>query len=345
MKTLIVSEINNNLIKKWNSFLLNHKRATFFQSPAFFEFSKQTSGTNPILFLCTSEKDEFLGLVCGVIIHNKFSSLSKRFIVYGGPIYSGNKKVLIQLLKAVTSFLKRKVVYIEFRNLFDYGNEIEVFKKFKLRFKDHYSLFLNLKNINTFDVLNIVNESKKRQINKSISNNAYILIAQSTSEIIELYKILKELYQDKVGKPLIGLEFFIKFFELRKNLGEIILIKYDNKIIGGIVCTKHSNKEVCEWYICGLDKEYKPLGIYPSVLATYAGIKYAIEEHIPIFDFLGAGSPKDNYGVRNFKLKFGGKLSNDGRFIRINNILIYKLGSMWLNIKLVIKNIRKMLHA
>ncbi len=333
MKIQIITELNNIIRKKWELFLSVHPRATFFQSPAFFDFSSQTENSKPILYLCTSEKDEILGLICGVIMHNKFTYLSSRFIVYGGPIFISNKKVLSQLLTSVCSYLKRKVIYIEFRNLFDYGNEIEIFKKHKLQFKDHYSLSLNLKGITKDNVLKVFDESKRRQIKKSFNSDVNIQKAQSVAEIGDFYIILKELYRDKIGKPLVGLEFFVNFYQHRKTLGDILLIKHADKIIGGIVCPKYLNLEVCEWYICGLDHEYKSKGIYPSVMATYAGIQYAIEEGVPIFDFLGAGSPKDNYGVRNFKLKFGGKLANDGRFIRINKPLIYELASLWLKLK------------
>jgi len=47
---------------------------------------------------------------------------------------------------------------------------------------------------------------------------------------------------------------------------------------------------------------------------------------------MGAGKPDEDYGVREFKSKFGGELVNYGRFIRINNPFYYKLGELGLKI-------------
>ena len=47
---------------------------------------------------------------------------------------------------------------------------------------------------------------------------------------------------------------------------------------------------------------------------------------------MGAGSSDEDYGVREFKSKFGGKLVNYGRFIKINNKLLYKIGKMGLKV-------------
>jgi len=61
------------------------------------------------------------------------------------------------------------------------------------------------------------------------------------------------------------------------------------------------------------------------VLATWAAIEYALEQSIPKFDFMGVGIPEREYGVREFKSRFGGKMVNYGRFARISNRLFTAL--------------------
>lgn len=58
-------------------------------------------------------------------------------------------------------------------------------------------------------------------------------------------------------------------------------------------------------------------------MATYAAIEYGLKNHLKIFDFMGAGKPSEDYGVRDFKGKFGGELVEHGRFIKINNALLF----------------------
>ena len=103
-----------------------------------------------------------------------------------------------------------------------------------------------------------------------------------------------------------------------------MIIDYQDKIIGGILCPITPDKAIYEWYIVGLDRQYP--GIYPSVLATWAPIEYAINNGLKCFDFLGAGKRDQDYGVREFKSKFGGKLVAYGRYERINKSFLYKIG-------------------
>ena len=44
-----------------------------------------------------------------------------------------------------------------------------------------------------------------------------------------------------------------------------------------------------------------------------------------IFDFGGAGKPVVHYGVRDYKMKFGGKLVNYGRLTLVHNPIKMKL--------------------
>ena len=82
-----------------------------------------------------------------------------------------------------------------------------------------------------------------------------------------------------------------------------------------------------EWFVCGQDGMYKH--IYPSTMATYYAIKFASEKGLKYFDMMGAGAPGDGgYGVREFKMKFGGELVEYGRYKHICNPLLYKIGTL-----------------
>ena len=51
-----------------------------------------------------------------------------------------------------------------------------------------------------------------------------------------------------------------------------------------------------------------------------------------IFDFGGAGKPDKNYGVREFKRQFGGKLVNPGRNKKIYSPIKMKIAEKSFNI-------------
>jgi lipid II:glycine glycyltransferase (peptidoglycan interpeptide bridge formation enzyme) len=90
------------------------------------------------------------------------------------------------------------------------------------------------------------------------------------------------------------------------------------------MCPVYDQRVIYEWYIGGEDGIHK--GVYPSILATWAAIRYATEKHMTTFDFLGAGKPGEEYGVREFKVSFGGDVVNYGRFTRINDRFLYFIG-------------------
>lgn len=66
-------------------------------------------------------------------------------------------------------------------------------------------------------------------------------------------------------------------------------------------------------------------------------IDFAIEHELKMVDFMGAGKPDSEYGVRDFKLQFGGDLVEHGRFKYICKPMLYKMGVLGLKILAKIK--------
>ncbi|MCK5221038.1 MAG: peptidoglycan bridge formation glycyltransferase FemA/FemB family protein, partial [Candidatus Aminicenantes bacterium] len=229
--------------------------------------------------------------------------------------------------------LKSKSIYIEFRNFNDYGKYKKIFKKHGYEFKSHLNFHVDCSS--EAEMFKRISSSKRRQIKNSLKNGAEIIIAKSESEIAQFYDMLKLLYKEKVKKPLPPKEYFINFFR-NPVLGKYFLIKYMNKIIGGIMCPILDNRVIYEAYVVGEDRKFK--NIYPSILATYAAMDYAAKNGIKIFDFMGAGSADQSYGVREFKSKFGGELNYFGRFERINNRILFIFGRFGLKFYRGIKN-------
>ena len=173
---------------------------------------------------------------------------------------------------------------------------------------------------------NTITESKKRQLKKSIRNGAEIIQTKGGNDIKAFYDLLAELYRTKIKTPLPPLLYFNNFAKL--DLGVFLLVKYKEKIIGGLMGAVF-NGVIYELYICGEDGKYKD--IYPSVLATWSALDYGLKNNLQCFDFLGAGKPSEDYGVREFKSKFGGELVNYGRYKLLLNRPLYKFGEIAIN--------------
>jgi hypothetical protein len=67
-----------------------------------------------------------------------------------------------------------------------------------------------------------------------------------------------------------------------------------------------------DWYRASTNEQIE--GIYPSVVSTWQAMQWIADMGGGRFDFMGAGPRNKEYGVRNFKLKFGGELIPEYRY-------------------------------
>ena len=318
----------NKLDKKdWETFVAEQKSGNPFQLEKYYNFFSEIEGFTPFFFAALEgDTNKPLVIIQGVIQEEKGVKgfFSRRAIIFGGPVfrekYEHIGKIVEATLKVMVKALKKKAIYIETRNLFDYSLLKNGFLKNGFTFKPHLNYLVNCESEEV--VKNRISKSKLRQVKKSLKEGASVIENPTVNQVEDFYGLLQILYRQKVKKPLPHKSFFMTF--LNENLGKYLLIAYRDKIIGGMMCPVFSDKAVFEWYIAGEDGKYK--NIYPSVLATWTAINYAIKNNIKYFDFMGAGSPEKDYGVREFKSKFGGELQEHGRFVRINQPLLYKAG-------------------
>jgi len=326
----IITGSKNINFSDWEEFLQNHPNGYFFQSPGLVNFYNQLDNYE-VKSIFALQNEAIVGVLIGV--EQKEGSgvkgyLTNRCIIFGGPIISENidqETVAHQLLET----LKREssAIYIEFRNLFSLSRFDRIFNAAGFENISHVNFLVNT-DLTPDEALMNLSSSKRRQVRKSIKTGAVIREPQSIDDVRSFYEILLDLYQNKVKKPLPEWEFFKEFYE-NENLGKYFIIKYNEEVMGGIMCPIYKDT-IYEWYIAGLDGEIKH--VYPSVLATWAPIEYAVKYGLKYFDFLGAGHPNKDYGVREFKSKFGGELVEFGRYKYINKPLLYKLGEIGLKV-------------
>ena len=312
----------------WKEFIDSNLFTSPFQSYEFFRFFNSIPGYHADAFAV----EEFGCLIAlSVVTVQKEpgikSFFSRRGIIYGGPlICPDHPAALPELIKQVQLFYDKKLIYIEIRNYFNYST----FKSIFARQGWEYQPWLNF-HLNTTDKAEMessMSSNRLRQIHKAIKNGAVWKEADKLEDIQSFYQILDSLYKEKVKKPLMRWDFFKQFFE--QSIGKYLLVYFQGKVIGGIMCFIFPAKAIYEFYICGLDHDYK--NQYPSIMATWAAMEYAYLNGIPLFDFMGAGSPEEQYGVRDFKARFGGKFDEHGRFLKILNPFLYEIGKLGLKL-------------
>lgn len=325
MKVLLNTQIDRN---KWKELLKNSSTASPFQTPEYFDFFNSVVGFCSDVFAVEKDKKYICLVVVTIQSESGIkASFSKRGIIYGGFLLTDNSSdALDELLININKRYSGKLIYLETRNFNDYSDYHTVFENQKWQ----YNPWLNY-HLSTIDVARVkknMSSSRLRQVKKATNSGAIWKDAKSIEDVESFYKILLNLYTEKVKKPLLPWVFFKTYFE--KNIGKYLLVYYQDKVIGGIMCPILDKRAIYEFYVCGLDSEYKDQ--YPSVMATWAAIDYALQNNIPLFDFMGAGAPDEGYGVREFKERFGGEQVEHGRFLNILNPTKYKIGKIGLKL-------------
>jgi lipid II:glycine glycyltransferase (peptidoglycan interpeptide bridge formation enzyme) len=104
----------------------------------------------------------------------------------------------------------------------------------------------------------------------------------------------------------------------------VLLAVVDGASVGALTLLLH--KRVALYWYTGISRQHS--AFRPADLLVWRSFELAHELGIRTFDFGGAGIPRKDYGVRDFKAKFGGELVNFGRNTHIHAPLRFKLGQV-----------------
>lgn len=309
---------------EWGALIAHSQTATWFQTPEAYEFfAAQPEIFSPFVFAV--ENGQIRAVCVGYITRepNAFKQFfTRRAIIIGGPVLADNASLeeVSALITTVRKSLKNKAIYIETRNFNDFSTWREAFSQAGFTYHPHLNFHVDTTSLDLIE--RNLDENRRRNLRASLRNGATILEQPTLSQVIDFYRIVRQLYSTKVKTPLFPQSFFEQLY--KHPNGRFLLVELNNRIVGGIAAVLLPEKCLYEWFVAGEDGVNKH--VYPSSVATYAGLRYAAEHHIPRFDMMGAGTPDKDYGVRDFKARFGGIEVEYGRFKSISNPLLYKLG-------------------
>lgn len=286
------------------------------------------------MLIALGDSGQITGSLLGVIQSDGGgvkSWLSRRLIVWGGPVLAetgtANKHAVAQaLLQDMKKYAQGHAIFIEFRNFFDCSDLTPVFEACGFRYRPHLNYLVKIDE--EAAVKGRLSSNRRRQIKTSLAAGAVVTEPESEADVVALYDLLARLYKEKVKKPLPSLDLFMQFW--KSPSAKTFLVKYEGKVVGGSVGPVYRNKVLYQWYVCGDNGAIK--GVHPSVLASWAPIEYGLKHDYQFFDFMGAGRPEEDYGVRDFKSRFGGDEVCYGRFEMVLNQPLYRVGKLGLKV-------------
>jgi serine/alanine adding enzyme len=283
------------------------------------------------LVCAIEDKDEYLALAV-IAIHKEKgirAYFSKRAVIYGGPLLlQGFDLPVLMLLNGLEQHLKSRAIYCEIRNYFDYSSYHEIFKSTHWKLVPYLNLHLNVANKDITEVMSGMRYNRRREINLSLNSGVVFSETKRLKDIYAVYLIVKQLYSKKLHLPIPDFEYFKAISE--SKLGVTFAIIHENNIVGGIFCLK-LHRVIYTLYYAGLSEYNKR--VYPNHIAILAVINYALDNNFEYIDFMGAGRPGIEYGVRNYKIQFGGKLVEHGRAIKIFKPWLFEIGKLAVKFK------------
>lgn len=318
------------LVETLDAFVEAHPNGNYFQSSEFLRFIETVRGYRPFVLLSFNGREALDGVLMGVVQSDGRGPkawLSRRLIVWGGPLVASDAvPVASALLQALKRYARGKAIFIEFRNFFDCTPLHAAFEATGFCFKPHLNYLVKTDSVEAAKAR--LSSNRRRQIKTSLAAGAAVMEAESEADVLAMYNILGTLYRQKVKKPLPGPDFFINMW--KSPSAKVFVVKYEGKVVGGSVGPVYRNRVLYQWYVCG-ENGVIP-GVHPSVLASWAPIEYGARCGFEYFDFMGAGRPEEDYGVREFKARFGGQEVCYGRYELVLNRPLYEVGKFGLKI-------------
>lgn len=297
---------------EWNEYIDRHPAGNVFQTAEMFEFYEKVPRNTPAVF----SAHDASGKLCGVLlavrqtqVDSILSPLTARILLIGGPV-SDSPEITENLLKQCTAYFKYKAVYIQVRNMADTSRALNNFKAAGFTYEEHLNIYVDI----TKDEETLMKEvvSKKRnQIKKAIKEGVTVRFLESNEDIHESYVILEEVYQ-RAKLPLPKEEYFTSALDIFGPKGRLKIAGafYENTLIGTMYLFIHGNT-LYDWY-AGAKKEFYNKN--PNDLVPWFVFNWGRENGFAKFDWMGAGKPDEKYGVRDYKIQFGGELVNPGRY-------------------------------
>lgn len=312
----IIDSINK---EKWSDFVYNHPQGNIFQTPEMAEVYKRTKNFEPISLAVVGSNSEILALLQAVVIRETkgpLGSFSARSFIQGGPLFfkdEGGLEAVSVLMKEYDKIARKYALYSEIRNAHDTSQFKSLFEKLGYNFEGHLNFLVNLTKPKE-DLWSNLSKSRRRFIRKAREKGVTVEEIKDHNLILSFYGLLQRTYKN-AKMPLADISLIESAFDILipKNLLKFYMAKYKDEYIGGIMCPIYKGV-ITEWFVTGSRAHSK---LYPSEMVTWHPIEWGSENGYHIFDFLGAGKPDVEYGVREFKRQFGGKLVNFGRYKKI----------------------------
>lgn len=321
---------------KWEEFVSCHPEGTIFQTPMMFEAFREGRNHHPFVFAALAE-NRIVAILSGVVIREYSGipgKLTSRAIVWGGPLVERNDQAIAEpLLQAYSKSISQTAIFSQFRNLSCSNWLKPVFESLGYTYEDHLNILIDLGKSEA-DLWSAIHGKRRNEIRRATKEKTEFSVQANDESLKKGYDILREVYEyAKLPLPHISLYRSVLARSTDDSGLKIFTANNGGKMIGVMFALVFKHR-IYDWYAGAYRSG---LGKYPNDLIPWEVIRWGKARGYSLFDFGGAGKPNVPYGVREYKLKFGGGLVNYGRFEKIHQPMKMRLArkgfELWRYIK------------
>lgn len=299
----------------WKDFVESNPRGNIFHTPEMFEVFGRAQEYDPGLWATVDNGGEILALLLPTqitVLGGPLRFLTTRAVAYGSVLCAPGAKgvqALDLLLRTYNGEMKSSVLFTELRNLSDQSDLCPALEACDFVYEDHLNFLIDLKRP-ADELWHNIRSNARRNIQKARKSEVAIEEIEAPQDVPAAYAILKDVYK-RIQVPLPHLSLFQAAFETLHPTGmmRILLAKLNGENIA--VLTLLFYKGVLTYWYTGPLREYAQYRA--GDLLVWSALELGQRHSCHTFDFGGGGKPNEEYGVRDFKAKFGGELVNFGR--------------------------------
>jgi serine/alanine adding enzyme len=306
----------------WRQFVDQHPSGNIFHTPEMFQVFGCARGHNPQLQAAVDEDGRVLALLVTVqvtMIDGLLRRLTTRSIAYGGMLYSTDtaaKTALATLLHEYSDKAGREALFTEIRNLSDTSMIQSVLSQCGFVYEDHLNYLIDL-NGSPEEVFQNIGARTRKHIRQALHKGAVIVEELSDPDLLSVwYELVRKSYT-AAQVPLADRSLFEAAFDLLQPRG---MVQFWLARIGSAYVAASAEllyKDLIYGWYSGVDRAFASES--PGELLMWRVLEGGSMSGLKTYDFGGAGRPNEEYGVRNFKAKFGGRLVCYGRNIKVHS--------------------------
>lgn len=325
MNTFIVNTLPEDI---WRAYVDNHPEGNMFHTPEMFHVFSQVKGYSPEIWAVLGEDQQILAMFLPVHISlydGVIRRLTTRTNVFGGILVNrgpDGEKAMIDLLKAYQRDSGRRSIFTEIRNMSPIEGYQPLLNHLKFTFEEQLNYIIDLTPPPDEVFERIGKRTRKNIRNGRNKGEVNIITVEDRAGVLESYELLQNSYYH-AQVPLSDVTLFTTAFDQLMPKG---MIKVRNAMVGDSAAATsielYYKDLIFGWY-SGMDREFS--SFVPNELLMAEILESGSKSGYRKYDFGGAGKSDEDYGVRQFKAKFGGDLVNYGRNTWVPSPLIFSV--------------------